>query len=103
MSRVHDYRELDALLVSRIRLAVMTLLATVDQADFAFIRDQVGASDGNLGAHMRKLADAGYVIERKRFHRRKPRTTYTLTDTGRQALDRYLEQLQDMISGSSQQ
>lgn len=103
MNRVHDYRELDALLVSRIRLAAMTLLATVDRADFPFIRDQVGASDGNLGAHMRKLVDACYLTEHKRIHRRNPRTTYALTDTGRQALERHLAQLQDMVSGKAPQ
>lgn len=97
MKSDHDYRNLDPLLVSRIRLAVVTLLATVEQADFTFIRDRVGASDGNLGAHMQRLVKAGYVDEHKRFHRRKPQTLFMLTEAGRSALKTHLDQITAMV------
>lgn len=95
-----DYRLQDSLLLSRIRLAAITLLATVDEADFTFLREQIGASDGNLGAHMQKLVAAGYVEEDKRFEQRKPRTSYRLTATGRKALDEHLQTLQAMLQGN---
>lgn len=98
----HDYRQLDALLAARIRLAAVTLLATVDSASFSYLRDQLGASDGNLGAHMQKLAAAGYVREIKRFVDRKPNTSYRLTATGRRALNEYLGHLQSMLGPEGQ-
>ncbi len=100
MTGQFDYRRQDTLLLSRIRLAAITLLATVEEADFTFLREQIGASDGNLGAHMQKLARAGYVDEQKGFHQRKPRTTYRLTKAGRQALEAHLETLQAMLQGA---
>jgi DNA-binding MarR family transcriptional regulator len=93
----HDYRRLDPLLASRIRLAAMTLLATTEGADFSYLKLQTGTSDGNLGGHMRKLIDAGYVSESKSFQQRRPNTFYCLTDDGRQALDNYLSQLRCML------
>jgi DNA-binding MarR family transcriptional regulator len=98
MNASHDYRSLDPILLSRIRLAAITLLATVDQADFSFIRDRTGATDGNLGSHMKKLVEAGYVDEEKRFVERKPRTTYRLSRSGRSALKSHLDRLQAMIN-----
>jgi DNA-binding MarR family transcriptional regulator len=98
MAADYDYRSLDPLLVSRIRLAVMTLLASVDEADFTYLRDRVGASDGNLGAHMQRLVKAGYVDEQKRFHRRKPQTLFMLTGTGRAALETHIGQIAAMIN-----
>jgi DNA-binding transcriptional ArsR family regulator len=98
MSSAYDYRNLDSLLVSRIRLAIVTLLATLEQADFTFIRERVGASDGNLGAHLGRLVQAGYVHEHKRFRQRKPQTLYRLTDAGRVALEAYLGQVTAMLT-----
>lgn len=97
MKRSHDYRQLDPLLVSRIRLAVMTLLATVARADFSFLRDQIGASDGNLGAHMQRLVAAGYVEESKRFIERKQNTSYRLSRRGRSALESHLALLRSLV------
>ncbi|MCC5866273.1 MAG: transcriptional regulator [Wenzhouxiangella sp.] len=102
MTGQFDYRRQDTLLLSRIRLAAISLLATVEEADFSFLREQIGASDGNLGAHMQKLAQAGYVEEEKSFHQRKPRTSYRLTPAGRQALEAHLDMLQAMLKGHGQ-
>lgn len=92
-----DHTQIDDLIHSRIRLAVMSVLASVDQADFTFIRDQINATDGNLSVHMRKLEDAGYIKVDKRFEGRKPVSRYTLTETGREAFQAYIDHLEKMI------
>ncbi|MGH8129033.1 MAG: transcriptional regulator, partial [Gammaproteobacteria bacterium] len=56
-----DYTQLDAVIHSRIRLAVMATLASVENAEFTFLREQTGTTDGNLSTHLRKLEDAGYI------------------------------------------
>lgn len=94
-----DHHVLDDVIHSRIRLAVVSLLATFEEADFTYLRDQVATTDGNLTTHLRKLLDAGYV---QREHRPDPgrgRTTYSLTPRGRKALDRYLTTLQELLPG----
>lgn len=92
-----DYQLLDEVIHSRIRTAVMAILAGVDEADFTILREKTGATDGNLGTHMRKLEEAGYVRAVKSFVERKPRTRYRLTDRGRRAFLKYVHRLQQMI------
>jgi DNA-binding MarR family transcriptional regulator len=92
-----EYQQLDEIIHSRIRLAVVSILATVEEAEFAYLRDRTGATDGNLGAHLRKLEEAGYVHADKRFENRKPVTRYALTETGRDAFGRYIGALGRMI------
>ena len=98
MSTPFSYQELDPAFDARIRLAAAALLAAVEWADFRFIRDQTGATDGNLGAHMKKLVTLGYVRERKRFVGNRPNTSYQLTRDGRAALERHVTAMQSMIS-----
>jgi DNA-binding transcriptional ArsR family regulator len=97
-----DYQRLDDIIHSRIRLAVMSILATVESAEFTFLRERTGATDGNLGAHVRKLEEAGYVAADKRFEDRKPVTRYALTAVGRDAFRRYVDRLANMISGGGE-
>lgn len=92
-----DHRELDRLVHSRIRLAVLSLLAGVERAEFTFLRDQVNTTDGNLSAHLSKLKDAGYVASEKRFEDQKPVTRYRITAEGRRALRDYAERLGTML------
>lgn len=92
-----DYQQLDDIIHSRIRLAIMSLLITVEEADFVFIKDKVKATDGNLSVHIKKLEDAGYVTVKKEFMDRKPRTVYSLNNKGRNAFEAYLEQLEKLI------
>jgi DNA-binding MarR family transcriptional regulator len=94
-----DYQQLDDIIHARIRLAVMSILAVVEAAEFTYLRDRTGATDGNLGAHLRKLEDAGYVAVDKQFEDRRPVTRYNLTAKGREAFRRYVERLGDMVSG----
>lgn len=92
-----DYKSIDSLLHSRIRLAVIAFLSGCEESDFTTIKTKVGASDGNLNTHLRKLEDAGYVLMRKDFVGRKPITFYKLTDIGTQAFLKYVENLKKFI------
>lgn len=92
-----DYRLLDDLLSSRIRLSVVSVLARCEEAEFTWVRDEIGATDGNLTTHCRKLEEAGYIKVDKRFIDRKPVTFFSLTDRGRTALLEYARRLADMI------
>lgn len=94
-----DYQKLDEVIHSRIRLAVMAILGSVDDAEFTYLRDKVNATDGNLGTHLRKLEDAGYVAVKKSFVDRKPVSRYRLTATGREAFRRYVDRMEAMLKG----
>ena len=92
-----NYQQLDDIIHSRIRLAVMAVLASVDEAEFTFLREKVQATDGNLSIHIRKLEEAKYVNVRKTFSGRKPITFYKLTAIGRKAFEVYLDNLEKLI------
>ena len=83
--RPFDHDTIDDIIHGRIRLGVVAYLSAVEHALFSELRDQVGATDGNLSAHLRKLEDAGYVAVDKRFVGRKPQTRLSLTPAGRKA------------------
>ncbi len=89
--------ELDPVVHGRLRLALMSLLSSVEEAEFTWLQDKTGATDGNLGAQLLKLEEAGYVKAKKRFVARKPQTRYRLTDTGRQALATYVQGLKQLL------
>lgn len=89
--------ELDPLIHAPVRLAILSLLAGVKDADFVFVRDAIGTTDGNLSRHLTKLEQAGYIAMRKRFVSRKPRTSCSISAKGRRAFARYLEQLEGIV------
>jgi len=89
-----DHRAIDEVIHGRIRLGAVAYLATVDSALFGELRDAVGATDGNLSAHLRKLEEAGYVRIEKRFVRRRPQTRVSLNRTGREAWAGWLERME---------
>ena len=95
--RTYDYRQFDPLVHSRIRLSVLAILVSVDDAEFTYLRDQVRATDGNLGAHLRKLEDAGYVRVTKHFVDRRPRSRYRVTRAGRDAFRNYVDSLERLL------
>ncbi|HUF26432.1 MAG TPA: transcriptional regulator [Gemmatimonadaceae bacterium] len=97
MSAEFDYQQLDEIIHSRIRLAVMALLAAVDDAEFSYVRDRIQATDGNLGAHLRTLEDAGYIHAGKSFVDRKPMTRYHLTALGRRAFAEYVDRINQLL------
>lgn len=95
----YDHSQLDDLIHSRLRLAVMAVLAGVENAEFTFIRDRVKTSDGNLSTHLRKLEAGGYITLSKRFEGRKPVTRAAMTPRGRKAFTAYVNQLESMLGG----
>lgn len=95
-----DHQKLNELIHSRIRLSIMAVLSTVNRAEFAYLREAVNTTDGNLGAHLAKLEEAGYVSVEKRFVDRKPVSYYRITAAGRKAFDRYLTALDQLKAAS---
>jgi DNA-binding MarR family transcriptional regulator len=88
---------LDRIIHERLRLGMVSALSIHDSLSFAELKSILGASDGNLSVHARKLEDAGYVECRKSFEGRVPRTDYRLTASGRRALERYLAHMEALI------
>jgi len=84
----------DPLLLSQVRLGIVTVLLERGDTVFSDLKALLGLTQGNLGIHLRKLEDGGYVEVRKDFVKRKPQTTATLTDAGRQAFLDHLQRLQ---------
>lgn len=91
------FDKLDPLLHSELRLAVMSVLVGAEEADFVYLRQQTGATAGNLSVQLDKLAAAGYITVEKGFQGKKPRTTCRVTDTGRAAFTAYVEALRSYI------
>lgn len=92
-----DYQQLDDIIHSRIRLAVMAVLVSVEEAEFTFLREKVNATDGNLSIHLKKLEEAAYISVKKSFFERKPLSTYKLTEKGRTAFEIYIKRLEQFI------
>jgi len=92
-----DLPELDPVIHGKLRLAILSLLSSVDDAEFTWLRDKTGATDGNLGAHLSKLEEAGYIGVEKKFILRKPVTLYRMTDSGRTALAGYVRALRTLL------
>ncbi len=96
---VNGLDRLDKLLEHRSRLGACVLLSGTEAISFSSLRELLGETDGNLGAHLRKLEEAGYVTARKEFQNRKPVTWYVLTTKGKQALKSHLDAMQTVIRG----
>lgn len=92
-----DYRKIDPILHSRIRLAIMSVLIGCEKTDFTFLRDRVNATDGNMNTHLKKLENAGYINVEKTFVNRKPITYYQITEKGINAYEKYVEILEKFI------
>jgi DNA-binding MarR family transcriptional regulator len=89
--------EFDRVIHERIRLGIVSALATNDSVSFSDLKRILKTTDGNLSVHARKLEDAGYIACDKHFVGRVPKTEYRLTPAGRQALEQYLEQMEELI------
>ena len=90
--------KLDPLLHSELRLAVMSLLAGVDEADFTYLKEQTGATSGNLSVQIDKLSEAGYISVEKGFKGKMPRTTCRITPVGIEAFRSYIKALKKYIA-----
>ncbi len=80
------------------RLAIVAVLAACEAADFRYLRNVTGLTQGNLSVHVGKLEQAGYVAVEKRFIAKKPNTLYHLTDAGREAFERYRKDVGTLLS-----
>lgn len=92
------FPKLDPILHSELRLAVVSLLAGVESADFTYIKKQTGATAGNLSVQIEKLSSAGYISVEKGFKGKMPCTTCALTPAGLEAFRKYIEALKEYIS-----
>jgi len=91
---------LDRIIHERIRLAIVSALAVNPTLSFNDLKKLLGTSDGNLSVHARKLEEAGYLTCTKQFKGRIPRTEYSLTGSGRKALQRYLDHMEALIQAT---
>ena len=91
------FRPLDPLLHSELRLAVMSILIGIDEADFPYIKEQTGATSGNLSVQIDKLYSVGYIDVEKTFRGKRPATTWRITDKGSQDFEAYLDALRSYI------
>lgn len=91
------FPKLDPLLHSELRLAIMSILAGVESADFTFLKGQTGATSGNLSVQIDKLTAANYITVEKGFKGKMPCTTCIITQTGRDAFSQYVSALQEYI------
>ncbi len=91
------FRELDPLLHSELRLAVISILVGVESADFTFIKEQTGATAGNLSVQLDKLSTAGYIGVEKTFRGKMPRTVCRITPKGSEAFASYVETLKEYL------
>lgn len=89
--------ELNPVVHGRLRLALLSLLSGVEEAEFTWLRGKTEATDGNLGAQLLKLEEAGYVAVEKKFVLRKPQTLYRITEAGRHALTEYVRALKQLL------
>ena len=88
---------LDRLIHERLRLGILSALAVNESLSFNDLKKLMQTTDGNLSVHARKLEEAGYIACAKSFEGRMPKTEYTITATGRRALERYLDHMEALI------
>ena len=90
-------KELDPILHSQLRLAIVSLLMQVKEAEFSFLKDKTNATSGNLSVQLQKLKEVNYITIEKKFHNNYPLTTCKLTTIGRKAFDEYVTALKEYI------
>lgn len=88
---------IDRMIHAPARLLILAFLAVIESADFTFLMNQTGLTRGNLSSHLQKLEDADYINVQKEFVDRIPRTLIRLTDTGREAIQAYRENMRQVV------
>src|SRR6476469_3485109 len=91
------FNELDPILHSQLRLAVMSLLITVKEAEFTFLKEKTNSTAGNLSVQIQKLKEAGYIDVTKQFKDNYPQTICKITHTGIRAFEQYVKDLQSYL------
>lgn len=92
-------KELNPLLHSQLRLSIMSLLLTVEEAEFVYLKEKTQSTAGNLSVQLDKLNEAGYISVEKSFVGKKPRTVCRITSVGRDAMAEYVEALKGYFIG----
>ncbi len=95
------FKELDPILHSQLRLAVMSLLISVKEAEFTFLKEKTKATSGNLSVQINKLKEAGYIEVIKQFHNNYPQTICKITFAGITAFEIYVKALQSYMHNDS--
>lgn len=91
------FKDLDPLLHSQLRLAIMSLLISVESAEFTFLKEKTNSTAGNLSVQIDKLSEAGYISVEKSFRGKKPVTTCSITKKGIKAFEEYVNTLKQYI------
>ena len=91
-------RDLDPLLHSQLRLAVVSILMSVEEADFVFLKEKTNSTAGNLSVQIEKLSEAGYIEANRTLEGRRTRTICRMTEKGRQAFASYIDTLKDYLN-----
>jgi DNA-binding transcriptional ArsR family regulator len=92
------FKDLDPILHSQLRLAIVSLLISVKEAEFTFLKEKTGSTAGNLSVQVQKLKDAGYIEVIKQFKENYPQTICKITSSGVNAFEQYVKALQQYIS-----
>lgn len=92
-------QELDPLLHSQLRLAIMSILLSVEEADFVYLKEKTESTAGNLSVQLDKLTTAGYITKGTDGSGTKPRTICKMTEKGREAMQKYVEALKTYFAG----
>lgn len=90
-------KKLDPLLHSELRLAIISLLISVEKAEFTYLKEKTEATAGNLSVQVTKLEDAGYIIVEKGFKGKMPQTICKITKKGIEAFEKYVEDLKEYL------
>lgn len=91
------FKELDPLLHSELRLAIISILLSVEEADFVYLKEQTKSTSGNLSVQIEKLTEAGYIEVKRGFVGKRTRTTCKITPIGIDAFEKYVEALKDYL------
>lgn len=91
------FKELNPIIHSQLRLAIMTILLSVDEADFNYLKEQTQATSGNISVQLEKLSSAGYIQVNKEFIGKKTRTSCRMTEEGKRAFEEYVETLKTYL------
>ncbi|HEX7193299.1 MAG TPA: transcriptional regulator [Thermoanaerobaculia bacterium] len=90
----------DRMIHERVRLSIMSALAVNEKLSFVELRDIVQTSDGNISVHSRKLEESGYLVTKKYFIGRIPRTDYQITAAGRRAFEKYIAHMEALVKSN---
>ncbi|MFX0105395.1 MAG: winged helix-turn-helix domain-containing protein [Candidatus Hodarchaeota archaeon] len=99
---IQPLSDIDKIIHEPARLMIMSYLYVVESADFVFLRNQTGLTNGNLSSHLSKLESAGYVEVQKRFKGKKPQTMLKLSTKGREAFELYRKKMEQVLEGLSE-